>query len=332
MLTIPGPAGLDSLQSSFFKRVLPTIKSDLSLVNSIYELKDFKSLPSTVKKLVTGFRKLPSWLSSSYGYFRKRALSFLVREGAAENYLQWKFNLAPLLSDIAGVYSALSGYERRLNDLISRAGQPQRRHYDFKWSEFPDTTEYGDDNWFILGDFHPLEPRYRCRASRVVTYSPTVVHFEIEYNFNYTRFQIEHARLLSILDSLGVNLNPSIIWNAIPWTFVVDWVIGVSRWLDQFKIANMQPQINISRCLWSVKRQRIITCSRQVSNRFDVATYDDPWMSLPSVHETSYRRQTFMPGFDSITSSGLNSQEFTLGAALVITRRRRHGTKTGSRQ
>jgi hypothetical protein len=36
------------------------------------------------------------------------------------------------------------------------------------------------------------------------------------------------------LDNLGVRLDPAIVWNAIPFSFVVDWVVDVSGFLGSF--------------------------------------------------------------------------------------------------
>jgi hypothetical protein len=44
---------------------------------------------------------------------------------------------------------------------------------------------------------------------------------------------------------------------------------------------------------------------------------------LPAVSQTAYRRSLFTPSISSILSSGLTSTEASLGAALVISRKRR---------
>jgi hypothetical protein len=46
--------------------------------------------------------------------------------------------------------------------------------------------------------------------------------------------------LRTLLDSLGFELNPRIIWDAIPFTFVIDWFFGVGSWLERFKIDTME--------------------------------------------------------------------------------------------
>lgn len=334
---VPPPSDLNSMKAAFLRKTLPLIKAELSSVNSIIELKDFKSLPEECRSIL----KLAGLIQQALK-IRKHPISFLKRlkklplreiiRETASGYLQYEFNIAPLLSDIAAVQRAVSQYESRLNDLVTREGRVQTKHFMFRFKEFDDKYEVGDDNWFVVGFGYDsqnryIEPRTRYQASRLVRYEPSTFHAQIEYNYNYTQYQLEHARVLALLDGLGINLNPAIVWNAIPWSFVVDWVVDVSRWLSTFANPWMKPLINIRRCLWSIKRQRTIVGSRHVSSSYDTS-YDGPYTSLPSVHQTAYRRQVFLPGISSITTSGLDLKEVSLGAALVLSRRRhRHKPK-----
>lgn len=337
---VPLPTGYDTMVSTSLKTMLPAIKAELSAVNSIIELKDFagpvgviaKALARIRQNPILAFKGLVNDLKSKRIYASKKEANQLslseVRDAfrkSSSGFLQWKFNISPLISDIRGVYAALSKVDRIMNDLVGRLGKVQRRHYAFRWDE----TVNGDEE--IVGDMHwlggytsswlPYRPIYRL--SRTVVNYPSEFHAEIEYNINFTQYQVEHARLLVLLDSLGINLNPAIIWNAIPWSFVVDWVLGVSRWLDQFKRLNMEPKINIRKFLTSVKRRRDIFVW--------VTPHDDlrpdlpaGWRRrLPVVTETSYKRTNQLPGYSSITSSGVNADEFTLGAALVLAQGRR---------
>jgi hypothetical protein len=42
--------------------------------------------------------------------------------------------------------------------------------------------------------------------------------------------------LRGLLDSLGFELNPRIIWDALPFTFVIDWFFGVGSFLDRYRV------------------------------------------------------------------------------------------------
>jgi hypothetical protein len=360
---VPKPSGIDTLVDSSLKKMLPDIKADMSLLNSIIELKDFASLPNTLRsisnvqdgllpnlaakilknrKLFVGKGlKLSRRLRAIRLSFGKEVGSTLreTLQTTADAYLQTEFNVLPLLSDISAIFSALSRTQRALNDLIVRQGKRQDRHYVYTWYEngwnAPDksATLSMSGGQFDGTISVPVgkTPLYKAsamtyRATRhVIQDQPSVFHAQIEYNFHFTQFQIENARLFALMDVLGVNLNPQIIWNAIPWSFVVDWVLGVSQWLGSRKVLNMEPVVNISRYLWSYKHSRktlVELNSTGALNGFPMTHID-----MPVLYEEAYRRDIGIPATNSFLTSELTSKEVTLGVALAITQRRRPHTR-----
>jgi len=318
---IPLPVKLEELKAMSLRTMLPAIKAELSLLNSVFELKDFKTLPRTLLKMKDLMERLGS-------RFKKDASLMRMLRGGADGYLQAQFNILPLLSDISGLRAALSRSERRINDLVNRSGRPQRRHFAYNWVEYTDSYERKGVNATIRPLVGPEVSHNRTQlyADRYVYNSSSIFHAEVEFNFNFTQYQLEHARALALLDAVGVNFNPAIIWNAIPWSFVVDWVAGVGRWLSQFTIAQMEPKINVRRYLWSVKRERRILVTRKLSwpvGFSPVPNITSVEVPLPMITETAYRRQVESLTSSSIILSGLSSKEFSLGAALVVSQRRR---------
>jgi hypothetical protein len=319
---VPAPAGLDDLTQRALNTMLPVLKAELSLVNSLIELKDFVSLPRTLKR-IADFRFLPS--------LRRKGIRATLREllgGSADGYLQAKFNVLPLLSDIRGVRTALLRSEKRINAFITRQGRVQKRHFSLNWREYPDVSDsYAPKSPIVPSLWYNDFDGY-TEGTRQVIHDATTFHAEMLFNFNYTAYQVEHARLLSLMDQLGLSLDPRIIWNAIPWSFVVDWVIDVNRWLSQFRISNMEPVINILHFLWSVKRARRITVQTKVGT--SIPEYHSPapqWGPVGITFESSYRRWVGMPSTSSVQLSGLNPTEFSLGAALVVSRRRHQNNR-----
>jgi hypothetical protein len=311
---VPPPAILDLLEGMALKTMLPAIKAELSLVNSIVELKDIKTLSKTLEfvKSVPRIKEIG-----------RRTLRHILK-GAADIHLQTAFNILPFLSDISGVQAALSRTERQVNDLVTRSGHPQSRHFAWKWREHDDVSDVSEAFWPIpLSEVNNQRVNYYLKRSCI--HDVSVFHAQIQFNYNFTGYQVAHAQLLGLLDSLGVNLNPQIIWNAIPWSFVVDWVASVGRFLDQFKVLNLEPKINIRRYLWSVKRSRTIYVERRNINIpcFHGETIDyRSEVSMPAIRETTYRRSLGLPSYSSIQSSGVSLNEITLGASLVTAQAR----------
>jgi hypothetical protein len=330
---VPAPSGLSQLQSRSLKAMLPLIKSELSLVNSILELKDFKSLDTTMSRLDETIKSLKLITQYSSSTLRR------LLHGTADGYLQTQFNLLPLFSDITAIFAAIKRLKGQLNSLIAGQGQTQKRHFASSIDIATGTLDFDTKNSPTPIGANPYGCNYNCGvtsfAKRYTYVDKAQFHAEVVYNYNFTRYQVEHAQLLGLLDAFGVNLNPAIIWNAIPWSFVVDWVLGVSRWLDDRKVLNMEPVINIQDYLWSITYRRRVLVSRALRRGVtyhDIGSDDTVFGTegpLGTLVETAYRRQTGLPTVSSITSSGLSLKEFSLGAALVVTRGSHH--KHGSR-
>jgi len=315
---IAPPAELETLQQRALASMLPSIKSELSALNSIYELKDFAFLLS-IRKRIGNVKGLISFISQHVKSGGDKSLPLNLLTKASSSFLLWKFAVAPLISDVAAIHAAISTYKRRINDAVSRTGGRQTRHFTVRFNEFPPDTFEDIETGFIQ-PFIGLNGCTTYRAQRRIRYEQSTFHAQVQYNYNYTDYQRQHAATLGLLDALGVNLNPAIIWNAIPFSFVVDWVLKVGDALETFKVDNMEPQINIHQYLWSIKRKRSIEVKIGVSTNIvqPVSHADRSLVSLPLVHEEAYGRFTDYPVSSSqVLASGLSSGELVLGAALV---------------
>lgn len=336
---VPAPVNAEQLNATALRSMLPLIRPELSILNSIYELKDFKSTALGIKRLLSdprlGLTNFKILLRSLKGSNTSMTLKRLLR-ASASGYLNLKFNYLSLLSDICSVYRALQRTQKRINALVSRSGRPQTSHFSTFWYEFLDDNHTNAKQggfkalyeWSHPGVFSEVNLPCWVTYERQVLYEPTTFHAELQYNYNYTGYQVANAQLLGFLDAFGLNLNPAIIWNAIPWSFVIDWVLGVSRALNQMALTNMEPKINILQYLWSVRRARSIYLKGKVAAQIYYSSstkfYPPGYIVRPAIREEAYRRFVGMPSTSSLQMSGLSPTELSLGAALVITRRRRH--------
>jgi len=298
--------------------LMPGIKDDLSLVNSLLEFRDIKSLARRVKATAGAIVKALSYIGkTSSATFA--ALARLIKGGrsahrdAANLYLEVQFGWKPLYSDVMAIIKSLRELNKRIKRELSNQYKLRRRHYKISFVLEPEQQVLSGVLFKTYADGYPFYMGYR---TRVRTKAQAVFHVEVEYQYYYPEMVQQHAALLGLLDSLGVNLNPKIVWNAIPFSFVVDWVVNVSSFLDNFKLANMEPRVNITRCLHSTK------VTRETSRSADVGTN----IGIPCsfVRETAYIRTPFLPTAARIMTSGLTSKEFSLGVALAIQRTKRH--------
>jgi hypothetical protein len=314
-LLIPPPNDLDDLLLHASQRILPVVKQELSLINSIIELKDFKSLGHTFNNLSSRLDSISSLLSPKGLSFKefaaKKTARALVRE-SSDVYLQYKFNIAPLVSDIQGVFKSLALFKKQANRLVSQSARNRTGHANFSIPS--DTQPEWESDSERRFDFIESPVSIFTVPQRIMYLDPAEFHVEIQYSYHYTEFQKQHAALLAFLDKLGVSFDPAIIWNAIPWSFVVDWVVGIGRFLNGLRIPNLEPVIDIHRALWSIKRKRHTVC---------VVNDNDNSRGVPvsSVREEAYRRSLFTLTPHLIESSGLSLTEVSLAGALLGSRR-----------
>lgn len=319
---IADPSNLSALKASSLKAMLPGIKPQLSLINSVIELKDFKTMPRTLKRISGILRRGNRTLRQILG-------------GGADAYLQKEFNVMPLLSDIAGFQRGLRNTKAQVDKLLELERKPLVRHYvsdigsPYLMNDYPVANLLPMSQLLGTQDMLPERPidwgngwvvgSFTTRRS--VKYSVSEFRAQIEYTYYLSQYERENAHILGLADSMGVNLNPAIIWNAIPWTFVVDWVIDVSRWLDQFKVQNLEPVTIIHRYLWSIKIARQIDIWVKPNSGME-------WLGRPEVlgastSEVSYKRVPTGISLSDITTSGVSLKEITLAGALALSRRRR---------
>lgn len=316
---IPNPVELSQMEQRALAAIVPTFRAELSSLNTIIELGEIASIRNTVKNI----RKLPTRLRGG-----GRPIRDILRT-TGDGHLQYAFNLRPLVADIAGVSSAISRVKRRVNAAMARAAKLRWAHWSVDLTEHEGSTEDGSPYSVdrVGLDYESREPRTfetvgPTFATRFNTGVTSKFHVTIEYRFLYTRFQYENAHWLALQDNLGLNYNPAIIWNAIPWSFVVDWVVGISNKLDNFKAMHMEPQLGIRQYCWSIRR------TRRTSVTYSHANNTVGWASgltvpVGTVVETAYKRRVGRPTTTSLTTSGLSPRELALSASLVITRRRR---------
>jgi hypothetical protein len=356
------PDNLDSLIQQSLTAMLPSIKSEVSLVNTIIELRDFKSLPKTFAKFrnfASHVKRRISFAKTGREYYDRVRRSFgnglgpTLREATstgADGYLQSEFNIRPLLSDICAVWRSLFDAQKKINNLLAGQGRRQVRYFKRSFDLLtPDLAAEQLRSSYTLNDpsigtYHPVsypdlgtqfegyysprpdmtglskEIKQNYEARRAISSYTGVFCAQIEYSYTFTRFQEKYASILGYLDYFGVNLNLAILWNAIPWSFVVDWVFGVSRFLDQFKVLALLPDTRIHQYSWSWKVTRV---TRLTVKGVSCPLPDElmPRVELSPVLETLYKRVTGIPTESSPIMTGLSLKELTLAAALLVPRK-----------
>lgn len=270
----------EQMRARAWQAMYPKLNTGFSLLNFLWELKDFPRLLRTLARLKTLIGKFDPAVFGS--------------RTAADLHLTIQFGIKPFVADIEQMVDLLSSFQKAIRDFKRRGETPDNYHY----SEVIDLDT--SDTYSSTGrTIHTYKGVYH--ATMKCTYSYTIPPF------------LEGWRRV-----WGLRLTPENIWNAIPFSFLVDWVWKVNKFLAQF---DEDPNLVVSIIAYcdsvkSTSTDEYVRGGPELPmDRMVVGNTDPLWTWVrtqytrtPGVPNTGYA----LPVFDS-----LSKRELVLGAALL---------------
>lgn len=257
--------------------------SHVDLFNFLRELPEIGDLAEAIARLMT-----------------KLLDSKTLRNG----FLAYNFGLKPLLSDIKLLQTVVPRVLNRLEWLKKNRGKPVKLNF-YRAKEV--------DTPFSYPSSAP-SPQVVC------------VHYSAQFRAHAVlRQELEGldtviGTVRSFASSLGL-LNPAkIIWNAIPYSFIVDWLFKVSDLLNSLDIQPLKGKWELSQVHHTIKEIGVIERYNQIW-----PSLGNPWRKTDTgVVAMRYRRAPGLPVLTSELSIGdLSPQQQALLAALLDQRLRR---------
>jgi len=196
-------AGAQSWINQTFLDLRPDLTT-MSLPNFLLEIEDIRGLFQLWKRNVGILRNL------------------------AGGRLNYKFGWKPTYGDLESAIDGLRHMSDTIEAFEKAAGVVQRRQE----SLLNDNTTVSGTFLYQGNSLHPCSwtATLNRHVQGFLVFKPQP--FEVVGNLNKS--------LRGFLDTLGVELNPRIIWDAIPFTFVIDWFFGIGGFLDQFKFDTLR--------------------------------------------------------------------------------------------
>nr|UJQ85860.1 MAG: hypothetical protein 1 [Leviviridae sp.] len=189
-----------------YSKMKPT-QPDFSALNSIYEL-----------------REIPGMLKQRFNYKDLKSIS---------NYwLALQFGWRPLLNDVRNFVTLQRSAQQRLKQLLRDNGRPVRRRLDIH-----DLTS---DPVFTIGsDYHSLNPTFVTQFyQRMTTFRYTSTIRDHCWASARFRFWLPggprdiHWKRRMLARIYGLTPSPSVIYNAIPWSWLVDWFTNLGDLIE----------------------------------------------------------------------------------------------------
>jgi len=304
--TVPGPQGFNYLASngqSHMNDAAVKLHPDLttmSLPNFLIDLKQCKDLAGSVRD---AWHLLPKLVKALDNLTVKSGKS-AVKSVAGLN-LAYSFGWRPTVSDLQAIVEGMFNLSAKLKAFNDSLQVTQTGTY----------TNLG--NFFVPTMTGTLFPGGSVAIPYRATFQQQCVSRLVWRPQNLVVINQLDALIRGLLDTLGIELNPRIIWDAIPFSFVVDWFVGVGNFLETFKIDALElPIVYVDSYLQYKEMFRISTTPLDTPESDQSPNVNcGTWETV----ETYFHRMPLLPDFATLASlkwKHVSTMKLVLGASL----------------
>jgi hypothetical protein len=226
--------------------------------------------------------------------------------------LQYNYGYAPLAGDLLRIWSAYDDFRRQYTKFVQQNNKilyaREQTQTDVKAVY---TTVASGNPWSM---------------SKVTNAYTIKHHVTIKYRYSIVG-PIPPPLPGLFLKFLGFRGNPKVIWDAIPFSFVVDWVLKVGDWLSKWDEGAIPYNISILDCCSSSKATVVTEYYRRYTPSGDIYATPSSDHFYGSTKTTQYVRGRVLP-MDVLSSNALprfdnlSLRELVLGAALLNSNRK----------
>jgi len=193
--------------------------------------------PGMLKTSAKGFADL--W--RSFGG-RQSGASMLPKK-AANHWLNTQFGWKPFLNDIKDTCEKYSSTSKKLTQLkrdnghwIRREGQVDSSLTDWQLlrESYYDVSEYLHPMiapWAIVR----FGPGHKVSTTKILSRSSQRTWFSAAFRYYIPRLSEPDSALNTVQNYLhlyGININPMLIWNLTPWSWLIDWNSNVGTMIS----------------------------------------------------------------------------------------------------
>jgi hypothetical protein len=242
--------------------VLNPIRTTISLANFLLELEDIKTSTKTLSELIH-------------------------RINPSNQILNWQLGVKPLIGDIQSLFNLIQNFHKDLDRVLRSQNDPVRIT----------TSRDISDTSTITADRIP--PTRSYDTFLVCTYETLADSVTVKF-VTWVKYDTSHLSDIALtcksaLRSIGASNPIQVIWNAIPYSFVVDWVVNFSAALKKFDLSTGYIRRQVVR---QTSHLKIGKLSNHYTAAFDGGNSDRDIFPDSKVGQTSrsyYRRWVGLP-------------------------------------
>lgn len=253
----PGAAPLAQKAFDAFSNQVP---EDLSLGNFALEWREAANL---IPSLVENFARAKPYLSQD----GKRAIrGSSATDGASDAFLQWNFAVAPLIGDLEALAGLVQSTQKRLDEIRRLNGKTTRMGYTSR-APTPIVPALAPTvRLHIPGPAWHQSPRATLQEASGVFRARCSLRVQIPWG----ELDGMSGFCRTLFAKTGLNNPAGVIWNAIPFSFLLDWVFRFSDMLARRAIRPFTGEWAVEDLVWSLTQSTLWSVDQHVE--------DAPWV------------------------------------------------------
>jgi hypothetical protein len=281
----------EELARYHFRRTRSPTDFGFNLITFLREARELKGLMRHILEYKKTLKKVISFCRKSGMTMRQ-----FVRR-VAEEHLTWAFGILPLISDLESVMDILKRHEETIKNIVGGHHSTYRYGKSNLKSRIKIPADIGNigkfrdvgQDWLVTYEWL-TEPNWKGYYTYYVRAAPIV--------------KKPYGGFLVLLQELGVQPDPKILWDAIPFSFILDWVLDLGQTLHSNRLDWVPITMNITDSMHHVQW----TLSRVYWNQqFPGSTYaralSEQWTVFQRrrfIAETSARQGLKQVGIDKL--------------------------------
>lgn len=281
----PTEEEVNDFNSRAFQGMMPGIELKMDMPTFLTEV---RSIPDLFKSGV-----LKKFLSSG-----KKAKNTGLETAVAGDFLNLQFGWLPTIADAQALYDTFTSVEKKLKVLIAKQGEVFTSHFSETIDmDGGDPIEWHFGNWGAYDSVVVESMPAKWKLTATMKYT---------YDLGELNQLSEKALLLrAYLEALGFNNPLRTLWERVPFSFMLDWVLPVGDWLEQFSGNWLKTNIQVIDYCISFKNVEPTGRKLFYKRTFPYSTLEGPVLMMTNWHNL-YLRQKCLPNFDKF---GLASKD-----------------------
>lgn len=308
-----------------WNRSIPTAPS-ASLGVFIGELKDAPRMLLQTKKLFQRLASSKIKLSNGKKVRDLKDIGWTPKDGGSD-YLNLQFGWVPFLRDLYSMFGLQETLAKRITQLKRDNGRTVHRRRTLRredWQELK-SLQTSTISAFLFPALPTQLNSTTINVDRVTKKFSLRTWFEAEFVYYSPELADPGNSLLKLkLDLLGLSLDADVIYNLVPWSWLLDWFTNTGTLVSNAVLLSKYHVV--AKYAYVMQSQRTVLL-REATGRYKLGS--SPWPTPPpavmltgitSTTRDFKRREAANPYGFGITDSALSAYQWSILVALGLTR------------